>query len=86
MRLAWRDHPGHDPGMRVIATSNNVVRLSFLTALLADAGIETVLLDSHASVAEGSAGAIPRRLMVSSENFQQACRILRDCGEYSGEW
>jgi hypothetical protein len=68
--------------MRVVATSNNMVRLSFLTALLADAGIEAVLLDSHTSVLEGSAGAIPRRLVVSTDDFPQAQRVLRDAGEW----
>jgi len=67
--------------MRVIVTSNDVVRLSFLIALLSDAGIEAVLLDSHTSVLEGSAGAIPRRLVVSADDFPLACRILRDAGE-----
>jgi hypothetical protein len=52
--------------MRVLMTTNNPVRLSFLTALLADAGIRTIVLDQHTSIAEGSAGAIPRRLMVDS--------------------
>jgi hypothetical protein len=68
--------------MRVLVTSNNVVRLSFLTALLADAGIEAVLLDSHTSILEGSAGAIPRRLVVSTDDYARACRILRDAGEW----
>jgi Putative prokaryotic signal transducing protein len=67
--------------MRVVATSNNLIRLSFLTALLADAGIEAVLLDGHTSVLEGSAGAIPRRLVVGPDDFALACRILRDAGE-----
>jgi Putative prokaryotic signal transducing protein len=67
--------------MRVVVTSNNVVRLSFLTALLADAGIEAVLLDGHTSVLEGSAGAIPRRLVVSADDYARACRILREAGE-----
>jgi hypothetical protein len=58
-----------------------MVRLSFLTALLADAGIEAVLLDGHTSVLEGSAGAIPRRLVVSADNYSRACRILRDADE-----
>jgi hypothetical protein len=53
-----------------------------LTALLADAGIDAVLLDSHTSILEGSAGAIPRRLVVSEEDFPQARRILRDAGEW----
>ena len=68
--------------MRVVVTSNNMVRLSFLTALLADAGIQAVLLDLHTSVLEGSAGAIQRRLVVSSEDYPQACRILREADEW----
>lgn len=67
--------------MRVVVTSNNLVRLSFLTALLRDAGIEAVLLDGHTSVLEGSAGAIQRRLVVSSDDYPLASRILRDAGE-----
>ncbi len=59
-----------------------MIRLSFLTALLADAGIEAVLLDGHTSVLEGSAGAIPRRLAVSTGDFPQAERLLRDAGEW----
>ncbi|HBK06693.1 MAG TPA: DUF2007 domain-containing protein [Acetobacteraceae bacterium] len=68
--------------MRVVATSNNMIRLSFLTALLADAGIEATLLDGHTSVLEGSAGAIPRRLVVSTDDFPKAERLLRDAGEW----
>jgi hypothetical protein len=68
--------------MRAVVTSNNPVRLSFLTALLADAGIEAFLLDSHTSVLEGSAGAIPRRLVVSTDDYARACRILREAGEW----
>ncbi|HEX2943590.1 MAG TPA: DUF2007 domain-containing protein [Rhodopila sp.] len=68
--------------MRVLVTSNNLVRLSFLTALLADAGIEVILLDNHASIAEGSAGAIPRRLMVSDMDYSRACRVLQDANEW----
>ena len=67
--------------MRVIATSNNPVRLSFLTALLADAGIETILLDGHASVMDGSIGAIPRRLCVATDDEDRAKRLLLDAGE-----
>ena len=68
--------------MRVVVTSNNPVRLSFVTALLADAGIEAVLFDIHTSILEGSAGAIPRRLVVSADDFDRACLILRDAGEW----
>jgi hypothetical protein len=67
--------------MRVVATSNDPVRLSFLTALLADAGIGSVLLDQHMSAVEGSIGAIPRRLMVATEDYNQARRVLAEAGE-----
>jgi hypothetical protein len=67
--------------VRTIATSNNPVRISFLRALLADAGIETILLDDHASVMDGSIGAIPRRLCVATDDEDRAQRVLRDAGE-----
>ncbi len=67
--------------MRIVATSNDPVQLSFLIALLADAGIEAVLLDSHASIMDGSVNAIPRRVMVSDQDENRARRVLRDAGE-----
>jgi Putative prokaryotic signal transducing protein len=67
--------------MRVIASSTNQVRLSFLVALLADAGIETVLLDSNISAVEGGIGVFPRRLAVSPEDERRAVRVLREAGE-----
>jgi hypothetical protein len=67
--------------MRAVATSNDPVRLSFLTALLADAGIDSVLLDQHMSATEGSIGAIPRRLMVAEDDYSRARRVLSEAGE-----
>ena len=67
--------------VRVVAMSNDPVRLSFLMALLADAGIRAVLLDAHMSAVEGSIGAIPRRLMVADEDEARARQVLRDSGE-----
>jgi hypothetical protein len=67
--------------MRIVATSNDPVRLSFLTALLADAGIDAVVLDLHTSMIEGSIGAIPRRLMVASDDEGRARRVLAEAGE-----
>lgn len=67
--------------MRVIVASNDPVRLSFLTALLADAGIGTIVLDTHASIVEGSIGAIQRRLAVAQEDEAQARRVLAEAGE-----
>ena len=67
--------------MRILTTSNDLVRLSFLGALLRDGGVECLLLDSHASAVEGSIGAIPRRLMVLEEDEARARRILLEAGE-----
>ena len=67
--------------MRTLTQSNDLVRLSFLAVLLRDAGIECVLLDSHASAVEGSIGAIQRRIAVLPEDEAQARRVLREAGE-----
>jgi hypothetical protein len=67
--------------MKELLRTNDIVRLSWLTALLADAGIEAMVLDSHTSVLEGSALAIPRRLAVADEDYRRACLILHEAGE-----
>jgi hypothetical protein len=60
------------------------VRLSFLLALLRDAGLAPVVLDGHISALEGGIGAFPRRLAVPEEEAAQARRVLRDAGETEG--
>ena len=67
--------------MKELLRTNDVVKLSWLKALLSDAGIEALVLDQHMSVLEGSAGAIPRRLMVADSDHERALRVLRDAGE-----
>lgn len=67
--------------MKELIRSNDPVRLSFLTALLADAGIEALILDMHTSVMEGSIGALQRRLMVDEDDFNRAKTILDGAGE-----
>jgi hypothetical protein len=67
--------------MKELLRTNDIVRLSWLEALLADSGIETLVLDHHTSVVEGSIGILPRRLMVSDEDHQRARQVLRDAGE-----
>lgn len=63
---------------------NDPVRLSYLIAVLKDAGIEPVVLDTHMSVLEGSLVAIPRRLMVGDDEAERARRLLREAGELDG--
>ncbi len=67
--------------MTELLRTTDPVRLSWLVALLADAGIETVVFDTHTSILEGSIGAIPRRLMVDAGDAARAARILREAGE-----
>ena len=67
--------------MKELLRTNDLVKLSWLRALLADAGIEALVLDQHTSVLEGSAGAIPRRLMVTEDDYARAQRVLAEAGE-----
>lgn len=71
--------------MRELLRTTNLVRLSWLQALLAESNIHAVVLDSHMSVLEGSANAIPRRLAVSDGDYQAAVRILEESGELGNE-
>ncbi len=71
--------------MKELLRTNDLVKLSWLKALLADSGIEAVVLDNHTSVLEGSALAIPRRLTVIDDDLPRARRILADAGEQMGE-
>ncbi len=58
--------------------SNDVVLLSWVEVYLRDAGIESVLLDQHISVVEGSIGAFNRRLMVLDEDETRARGLLAE--------
>lgn len=67
--------------MRVVARSTDPVRISFLAALLRDAGIACTVLDAHISAVEGGIGAFPRRLAVATEDAERAEQVLREAGE-----
>ena len=60
-----------------ILKTNDPVLISFVQATLADAGIDAIVLDTHASILEGSASAIPRRIMVVDEDLEAAKQILK---------
>ena len=60
--------------------SNDLVFLSWATAVLQDAGVEVLVMDQHMSVLEGSIGALPRRLMVIGDDVEPARRALREAG------
>ena len=62
--------------MRELFRSNNIVRLSWAQARLRDAGIESLVLDHHTSLVEGSIGAIPRRLVVAERDHRRARAVI----------
>jgi hypothetical protein len=64
--------------MKELLRTNDLVRLSWVEALLADAGIECVVLDQHTSLVEGSIGAIQRRLMVAELDHERARRLIAE--------
>jgi hypothetical protein len=67
--------------MKELLRTNNPVLISFAVALLRDAHIEAVVLDTHASILEGSIAAIPRRIMVPEPDHARARALLADTGE-----
>lgn len=61
--------------------TNDLVRLSWVMALLSDADIKSVVFDSYASIVEGSIGALPRRLMVIDDDLSRVRYVLDSAGE-----
>jgi hypothetical protein len=70
--------------MKLLLATNDPTRIAFAKALLAGEGIASFDLDVHTSVLEGSAGAVPRRLMVADRDHFMASAILRDNGLLDG--
>lgn len=52
--------------------SNDPIELSWAQSVLADEGIGSHIFDYHASILEGSIGALPRRLMVDPTDESRA--------------
>lgn len=66
--------------MQELLRSNDPVLLSYVSALLQEAGIDFIVADSNMSVMEGSIGVLPRRVLVDSERLAYARRILNEAG------
>lgn len=71
--------------MRELTRSNDPIRLSFLTALLDEAGIDHVILDQHTSVVQGSLNMLQQRLMVTETDLPRAQRLMREAEATLGE-
>lgn len=70
--------------MRVLLATTDPVRLSFLLALLGDAGLHPVVLDAGISAVGGGLPIFPRRIAVAAEEAARALRVLREAGETDG--
>jgi len=64
--------------MKELIKSNDPVFLSWLQAYLGGEGIEVLVLDTHMSIVDGSISAIPRRVMVDEEQYEQAKRLMEE--------
>lgn len=64
--------------------TNDPVLLSWLTAALAGARIEAIVLDVHTSILEGSVSAIPRRVMVDDDDLARAKRLVAEADRIAG--
>ncbi len=60
--------------------TNDAVIISFVEALLKDAGIACFVADRNMSILDGSIGILPRRVMVGEDDLPEARRILTDAG------
>jgi hypothetical protein len=66
--------------MHEVLRSNDAVVISFAQAILQELGIANFVADQHMSVAEGSIGAFPRRLLVGENDVMAARRALTGAG------
>ncbi|WP_029075712.1 DUF2007 domain-containing protein [Kaistia adipata] len=66
--------------MEELIRTNDMVMISFVEALLKDAGIEHLVVDQNMSVMEGSLGVLPRRILVVEEDIAEARQLLIDAG------
>ncbi len=66
--------------MKELLRSNDPVLLSFVSALLKEAGIEFIVLDTNMSVMEGSIGILPQRVLVEEGAVDRARTLLTEAG------
>lgn len=66
--------------MRELLRTNDVVLVSAVGALLDGANIHHLVLDQNMSILEGSAGVIPRRILVHEDDATEARQVLTEAG------
>ena len=66
--------------MKELLRSNDAVLISYVSALLEEDGVVFMVADTNMSVLEGSIGALPRRVLVASDEFARARALLTGAG------
>lgn len=66
--------------MEELLRTNDLVLISFVEALLREAGIEPFVADQNMSSVEGSLFMLPRRVMVHGDDLEAARRLMVDAG------
>lgn len=66
--------------MKEILRTNDIVAISWASAVLKDADVVHHVFDQHTSALQGSILAIEKRLLVSDDDEGLARSLLRDAG------
>jgi hypothetical protein len=66
--------------MEELLRTNDITLIPLARAVLEDEGIDSFELDVNMSILEGSIGILPRRLMVRTDELDDARRVLREYG------
>lgn len=64
--------------MNELIRTNDPALISFVEALLKEAGLRYLIADTHMSALDGSIGALPRRILVDAARESEARRLLAD--------
>ena len=80
-RNVYLDTASCDSGPMIeLIRTNDAVIISFVEALMRDAGIHCFVADTNMSILDGSIGILPRRVLIDADDLAQARRILTDAG------
>lgn len=60
-----------------VMRTTNPVDISYIEAILKDAGIHMAVFDSNISIIEGSIGLFPKRVMISEDDSAVVRDLLR---------
>ncbi|PCH69374.1 MAG: hypothetical protein COC12_09295 [Rhodobacteraceae bacterium] len=64
--------------MKELLRSNDPTIIAFASALLQGEDIDCFQMDVNMSILEGGIGIFPRRMMVRSDDYDRAVRVMRD--------